>query len=303
MGLASTTGSAPSTRTVAPRARVVELRRHPLDDRAEVDVFALKVDAPDARELEQVPQEPLHFVRVDRDAVDVATGRWIERVAVVPDDGVGHPLDREEGSLEVVRHGVDERLLLTRLGAQSILGALAFDGVAEGADEEVALDAALDEVVLGAGADAGDGEVLVVGAAHDNDGDAGGGGVDAGDEVEAVAVGEGEIEEDDVGARVPSSGSGPGPGFGPRCVTQEGEGVGEAGDVADAEGGGVGGGEHEGDEARVRRVVLHHQDRDRVHVSLPACAYASGRVTVVSQKSSIPRTTVKNCSRSTGLAM
>jgi len=94
----------------------------------------------------------------------------------------------------------DAALELVAGALQLVLGFLALEGVAKGADEDAVIDAAFDEIILGAALDGLDGEGFVIDAGEDDDGDIGGAILDAEEGFEAFAVREGEVEEDGIDA-------------------------------------------------------------------------------------------------------
>jgi hypothetical protein len=81
---------------------------------------------------------------------------------------------------------------------KSLNGVLALGGVAHGAHQQIAVDASLDQVVLGALANGLDSESFIVGAGEDDDGDAGRLGVGAHERLDPVDAGQGQVEQDDI---------------------------------------------------------------------------------------------------------
>ena len=99
--------------------------------------------------------------------------------------------------------------LLDFLGRAELLGGVAeglfgamppapLDGVADGADQQVVVDLAFDQVVLGTGLDRLDGRRLVVVAGEHDDRHVGGVGVHGEEGFQPAAVGQGQVEEDHV---------------------------------------------------------------------------------------------------------
>ena len=84
--------------------------------------------------------------------------------------------------------------------AQPRLGALALDGVADHARQQLAFDASLHEVVLCAGPHCIERHLLVVQSRDDHDRFGGKTGVNPRERFQALAVGQAEIEQDDVDA-------------------------------------------------------------------------------------------------------
>ena len=84
--------------------------------------------------------------------------------------------------------------------AEGDLGAFTLDGVLEGAEEEVVVHLAFDEVILRTGLDELDGSGNIGDPADDDDCDVRGDGVDGAEGVAGETVGKGEIEEDGVDA-------------------------------------------------------------------------------------------------------
>ena len=118
--------------------------------------------------------------------------RTATRVAFAPGIGDGLPeAVVEELAVGQAGDGVVVGQVVLELPRAFELGehAVPFDGVAHGAQEQVAVDLALDQVVLGAFLDGADGEALIVQAGqHDDRGTLGACALAAAERLEAVAV-------------------------------------------------------------------------------------------------------------------
>lgn len=122
-------------------------------------------------------------------------------------------------------------------------GVVAGGGPAGGAQDDVARDLALDQVVLGARLDGFQAQLLLRAAREHDDGRLGRGADDAADRVDAVAVGQPEVEQHAVEG----------------VVVQHHLGGGERLRVGEGVGAHVGAVEHHHEPRPVGGVVLHHQ--------------------------------------------
>ena len=75
---------------------------------------------------------------------------------------------------------------------------MAFNGVGDGTDENVAIDLAFDEIILGAFTDGFDRHGFVVGSAQDDHGHSRSLCAESLERVQALAVGQGQIRKDDI---------------------------------------------------------------------------------------------------------
>ena len=147
-----------------------------------------------------------------------------------------------------------------------------------------AIRLALDQIVLGPFPHRGEGHGLIIEAGQDHERNLGGLGVGLDEGVQAAAVRQAQVQQDQVDLAPVQS-------LQPRR---------ELGDPIDLEAGVLGFRQHLSDEPGIAGIVLHQEDSGCVAIHL---IHLGGNFTTVSQKSSMDLTTVRNCSRSTGLVM
>jgi hypothetical protein len=218
------------------------------------------------------------------DDVLLGLAEFLQRVgelAVALEDGGLGPFALPDFLLELLIGGdelggaiCDATLQLVAGALEFVLGFLALEGVAQGADEEAIIDAALYQIILGTALHGLDGEAFVIHAGEDDDGDVRRAILDAEEGLEALAIGECEIEQDGVDAG----------------ELEQIEAGAEGGDVGYLEDGVVALHEEALKQLGVLLVILDQQDMD-VFVCHRGRTYQSlGSLTTVSQKSSTPLT-------------
>ena len=165
---------------------------------AQVHLAAPELDAAglQTRDLQQVLDQAGQLVggQVDVGQQAVQSGRHVRRLVVEHDTDGG--FDGGDRCPQIMRHAREELVALAFELLARGLEALALDGVPHRAHEQPAVDATLDEVVLGAGLHRANRRLLVVQAAEHHDRHVGRAGVRPLEGPKATAIREGQVEQD-----------------------------------------------------------------------------------------------------------
>jgi hypothetical protein len=173
---------------------------------------------------------------------------------------------------------------------QLLLGALALDRIAQHASQEMAFDTTLHQIVLRTRPHGLERQALVIEPGDHDDRLVRRAAARPDERVDPLAVGQSQIEQHDVH-----------PG-----ATESGQGLVEPLDALEIERLRLYFTQQLENQPGVSRVVLDEEDRDGLHRGRGARGARGGphvraSFTISSQKCSIDRTTLRNCSRSTGL--
>src|SRR5438477_859532 len=110
-------------------------------------------------------------------------------------DGASRDTFLDLDGVSVVGDRFKEMLVMTLAFLQSLFGAMAFNGVGDGTDENVAIDLAFDEIILGAFPYGFDRHGFVVGSAQDDHGHSRSLCAESLERIQALAVGQGQIRK------------------------------------------------------------------------------------------------------------